>query len=266
MANDREVLKEIWKGKVPICFQLDSEEVCELQAPDPFYIMVPRLSYFPLCTDKVRKHFMRYIQEDKQENEMWLEFNGTPLKWHFPIGVLLDIYSNDIELPWNIVVHFDKFPEHDIMHCSNKEVVEAYFLSCIKEADVLKHRGTVVSSMQKKDHNQLWLGLLNDKFDQFWAVNRRLMEPTNNDEGFKYIPFRCYTVDEKYIQKLVKPFNEEGERKTLKNLLKEVFPHEEKELQVRTHGICPPLDTPLQWLSEHMSYPDNFLHFCLVTS
>lgn len=55
MANDREVLREIWEGKIPVCFQLDSEEVYDLQAPDPFYLMVPRLSYFPLCTDKVSK-------------------------------------------------------------------------------------------------------------------------------------------------------------------------------------------------------------------
>lgn len=65
-------------------------------------------------------------------------------------------------------------------------------MSCLKEADVLKHRGQVVSKMQKKDHNQLWLGLVNDKFDQFWAINRRLMETTGETEGFKYIPIRCY--------------------------------------------------------------------------
>lgn len=23
-------------------------------------------------------------------------------------------------------------------------------------------------------------------------------------------------------------------------------------------------ETPLQWLSEHLSYPDNFLHICLL--
>jgi autophagy-related protein 5 len=110
---------------------------------------------------------------------------------------------------------------------SFREVVEAHFLSCIKEADVLKHRGQVVSSMQKKDHNQLWLGLLNDKFDQFWAVNRKLMEGTC-DEAFKYIPFRCYTNEDKYVQRLVKPANEEGQRKTLRHLLNEVFPDTEE--------------------------------------
>jgi len=106
-----------------------------------------------------------------------------------------------------------------------REVVEAHFLSCIKEADVLKHRGQIVSSMQKKDHTQLWNGIMNDKFDQFWSVNGRLMEAS--EEGFKYIPFRCYISEDKYIQRLVKPMNEESQRKTLKHLLNEVFPDQE---------------------------------------
>ena len=49
-------------------------------------------------------------------------------------------------------------------------------MSSLKEADQLKHNGKVVSMMQKKDHNQLWLGLTSDKFDQFWAINRLLLE------------------------------------------------------------------------------------------
>lgn len=112
-----------------------------------------------------------------------------------------------------------------------REIVEAHFLSCIKEADVLKHRGQIVSSMQKKDHTQLWNGIMNDKFDQFWSVNGRLMEATT-EEGFKYIPFRCYTNEDKYIQRLVKPMNEEGQRKTLKHLLSEVFPDQENGTRV----------------------------------
>ena len=128
-------------------------------------------------------------------------------------------------------------------------------MSCIKEADQIKHGGRVISAMQKKDHNQLWQGLQNgknksmlfsnanmgeaeyllnkypnqqliiiyllDKFDQFWAVNRRLMEvPTNTtaigDAGnnrefsqapscFKHIPIRFYEGDKSMIQKLIKP-------------------------------------------------------------
>jgi autophagy-related protein 5 len=68
-------------------------------------------------------------------------------------------------------------------------------MNCLKEADFLKHKGQVISQMQKKDHKQLFLGLQNDKFDQFWAVNRRLMESVEQENGFKNIPIKFYTVD-----------------------------------------------------------------------
>ncbi|CAH0553444.1 unnamed protein product [Brassicogethes aeneus] len=260
MANDREVLREVWEGKLPICFKLDNDEVVDIQQPDPFYLMVPRLSYFPLVTDKVKKHFSKYVSKELQDQEMWMEFNGQPLKWQYPIGVLSDLLRGpEDHLPWSITVHFDKFPELVIYKFSNKETIEAYFMSCLKEADVLKHRGLIASGMQKKDHNQLWLGLQNDKFDQFWAVNRKLMEITADQESFKYIPFRCYT-DDGYRQKLIKPLGEDGRKKTLEDLLNEMFPGR-SSINVKIHGMNPPLETPLQWMSEHLSYPDNFLHF-----
>ena len=34
-------------------------------------------------------------------------------------------------------------------------------------------------------------------------------------------------------------------------------------VNVVTQGIKPDLDTPLQWMSEHLSYPDNFLHIVI---
>ena len=32
---------------------------------------------------------------------------------------------------------------------------------------------------------------------------------------------------------------------------------------ILVQGVTPPLDTPIQWMSEHLSYPDNFLHICV---
>lgn len=127
-----------------------------------------------------------------------------------------------------------------------------------------------MDSLQKKDHNQLWLGLQNDKFDQFWSVNKKLME--SSEKPFNFIPFRLLTSDTRQptIQKLVKPFNKEtGDPVTLGDFLNDLklqpSPGTAKELvnYVILHGIEPPPETPLQWLSEHMSYPDNFLYLCL---
>ncbi|KAI5710991.1 hypothetical protein M8J76_014510 [Diaphorina citri] len=260
MASDREVLREVWDGKLPVCFTLLADQVSTVGEPDPSYLMVPRLSYFPLVLEKVKKHFVKFVEAEYQDNEMWLDYNGTPLKWHYPIGLLYDLHVTDNQLPWNITVHFDKFPANEILHCPSREAVESHFMSCIKEADVLKHRSQIVSNMQKKEHNQLWLGLQNDKFDQFWVINKKLMEPGEGG-GFKHIPFRCYQGDLPFSQCLVKPITNEGNPKTLQNLFEEVYPKISiDKLSVLVHGIAIPLDTPLQWMSEHLSYPDNFLH------
>merc|ERR1711974_18090 len=190
------------------------------------------------------------------------------------------------------------------------------------------HGGRVVSTLQKKDHNQLWQGLQNDKFDQFWAVNRRLMENKNAGGAsgtasissgatelspetahiFKHIPVRLYLCqstiqrEEDCIgdtssqplpvmrQKLIKPIvktvkeSEESERvslsrgvggdlpsteaselpadgfrlATLRDLINQMVTDKSyQEVKVITQGISPEWDTPLQWMSEHLSYPDN---------
>lgn len=55
------------------------------------------------------------------------------------------------------------FPERDLLHCPSSSVIEAHFMSSMKEADALKHKGQIINDMQKKDHKQLWMGLQNGK-------------------------------------------------------------------------------------------------------
>ena len=138
-------------------------------------------------------------------------------------------------------------------------------MSSVKESDQLKHGGKVVSSMQKKDHSQLWQGLQNDKFDQFWAVNRRLMEPSpDGNGGFKHVPVRMYSATDGQMlpQRLFKTVDPETRAKTtLADLVTAVFPDRSpEEVSVLTQGIRPSNDTPMQWMAEHLSYPDNFLY------
>ncbi|XP_057195595.1 autophagy protein 5 isoform X2 [Triplophysa rosa] len=190
MADDKDVLRDVWFGRIPACFTLSPEEITEREA-EPYYLLLPRVSYLTLVTDKVKKHFLKVMKTEDVE-EIWFEYEGSPLKWHYPTGVLFDLHASNTALPWNITVHFKNFPEHELLHCASNSVIEAHFMSCIKEADALKHKSQVINDMQKKDHKQLWMGLQNDKFDQFWAMNRKLMEYPTEEGGFRYIPFRIY--------------------------------------------------------------------------
>uniref|UniRef100_A0A8C3KUT5 Autophagy protein 5 n=1 Tax=Chrysolophus pictus TaxID=9089 RepID=A0A8C3KUT5_CHRPC len=301
MTDDKDVLRDVWFGRIPTCFTLYQDEITEREA-EPYYLLLPRISYLTLVTDKVKKHFQKVMRQE-EVNEIWFEYEGTPLKWHYPIGLLFDLHASNTALPWSITVHFKNFPEKDLLHCHSKDVIEAHFMACIKEADALKHKSQVINEMQKKDHKQLWMGLQNDKFEQFWAINRKLMEYPPEDSGFRYIPFRIYqaTTERPFIQKLFRPIASGGQLHTLGDLLKDVCPsaitpeefcfsirvedftlpwpisahyilppvfggdkNGEKTTQVMIHGIEPMLETPLQWLSEHMSYPDNFLHISII--
>lgn len=266
-ADDREILREVWQGRLPICFSLAEDEEDSLDKQEPCFLLVSRLTYITLVTEKLQKHFMK-TQELKEEEEVWFEYNNRPLKWHYPVGVLFDLLAHGKPLPWNIKVHFKNFPEDELLHCPKKEVIEAHFMSSIKEADVLKHRGQVINNMQKRDHKQLWSGLQNDKFDQFWTINRRLMERTN-EEPFRSVPLRIYQPDTMYIQRLCKAVADTGEPLNLGHVLGNILPKkfdnsESSSHQALIHGVEVPMETPVQWLSEHLSHPDNFLHIVVL--
>lgn len=52
------------------------------------------------------------------------------------------------------------------------------------------------------------------------------MDTSLSDGEFKHIPFRFYSSDDApFIQRLVKPFMDDGKPKTLLNLIKEVYPN-----------------------------------------
>ena len=38
MADDREVLRILWDGRIPVCFTLNADEVVALEEPEPFYV------------------------------------------------------------------------------------------------------------------------------------------------------------------------------------------------------------------------------------
>ncbi|CAH6778282.1 Atg5 [Phodopus roborovskii] len=159
MTDDKDVLRDVWFGRIPTCFTLYQDEITEREA-EPYYLLLPRVSYLTLVTDKVKKHFQKAMRQE-DVSEIWFEYEGTPLKWHYPIGLLFDLLASSSALPWNITVHFKSFPEKDLLHCPSKDAVEAHFMSCMKEADALKHKSQVINEMQKKDHKQLWMGLQN---------------------------------------------------------------------------------------------------------
>lgn len=143
--------------------------------------MLSRISYFPLCLAKPLQFFENNVDDidEIDTNNIWLESNRKPLKWHCPIGVLYDIHVSDSALPWVVTLRlkgvsfrikfevkpsfFQKFPD-ELVKCGSNHALKHYFLQTVKEADQLKHKGTVMAAMKSDEHEQLFQSIAIGEF------------------------------------------------------------------------------------------------------
>lgn len=119
------------------------------------------------------------IDPSSHAHDGWFSFEGVPLKWHLPIGLLYDLYAGadpaskgtaesedagwDIDdqnspLPWRIVVHFSDWPDEELVRLdAGGMVMNDAFINSVKEADFLRN-GTAkgIMSLSKEDSSGLW--------------------------------------------------------------------------------------------------------------
>lgn len=76
---------ENWKGVVPVEFTLVDVEVTN--QPPPLYVLVPRQTSVAFSLPALRTHFAPYVGMGL---DWWLEYNGSPLRWFLPFGVVYD--------------------------------------------------------------------------------------------------------------------------------------------------------------------------------
>lgn len=256
------IAKSLWDGKLPVCFELASHEVDGPNEPGTLYLMIPRTLYLTLFSQQIESFFKNFIGL-KQKDEIWFEYNGTPLRWHYPCGVLFDLLCNPTtDLPWCITVHFQNFPADVLLSCPCDEAIESNYMMTLKEADQIKHKGQVISNMSRNQHLQLWHGIKMENFEEFWSINKKFMEGFEGSSSFRNIPVRVYFKD-KFFQRQFAPDDSTTLQTAMKDFFPDSFSNEQPTMKVVIQGISPPLSTPLQWLSENLSYADNFLHICV---
>src|SRR4051812_43062344 len=105
------------------------------------------------------------------EDELWLEFDGIPLKWTIPIGVLFDLLSPSplldspasagpvpaLTLPWRLTVHFQSFPANKIQRCKTLFTVRQHFINTWKESSFLRFASNkVAAACSPTEHQRLW--------------------------------------------------------------------------------------------------------------
>lgn len=155
-------------------------------------IQCPRLSYLPFLLPRLKAFFVpSLIDPDVPANDGWFSFENVPLKWHYPLGLLYDLFSGaapsqapgpgprheesmdeESSLPWRITLHFTEWPDDQLVRLDPEgRVMHDAYINSVKEADFLRN-GTAkgIMSLSKDDSTQLWKAVQ----DCVKALKRRL--------------------------------------------------------------------------------------------
>jgi autophagy-related protein 5 len=144
----------------------------------------------------------------------WFSFENVPLKWHYPIGLLYDLFSGSIPsttsgqhgqtndhshpgrtvsdiLPWRLTLHFSEFPDSQLVRLDEEgKVLHDAWINSIKEADFLRN-GTAkaIMSLSKEDSTVLWKSASSSDFSGWASVHSRLVPASTS---LRHIPIRFY--------------------------------------------------------------------------
>lgn len=125
------------------------------------------------------------IDPNSHAHDGWFSFEGVPLKWHYPIGLLYDLYaeadpasskgsksdeadeSTSGPLSWRLTVHFSNWPHEELVQLDAEGVVmNDAFINSVKEADFLRN-GTAkgIMTLSKEDSSGLWEAVQDGEFE-----------------------------------------------------------------------------------------------------
>ncbi|KAJ2820220.1 autophagy protein 5, partial [Coemansia furcata] len=197
-TEQRAPLKRVWKGMIPIELQLAASDAIELLAsavlPEPFqtfYMLIPRVGYLPFISNKIKERWLDPMlalsgsrgDQKIEETDIWFEYKGQALKWHYPIGLLYDMLVNDVhrgdaELPWSLTLHVRKLPTAKIIAQPNIHLMRDMFMAMIKEADFIRNGSTKrVMDLAKSDQMQFLDGLESHSYEKYFAIHSILVPP-----------------------------------------------------------------------------------------
>ncbi|KAL1961556.1 hypothetical protein VTN77DRAFT_1618 [Rasamsonia byssochlamydoides] len=214
------IQQRVWEGRLPLEIVLDPSECRTYDQCDPYLISYPRLSYLPFLLPKLHAFFSSYlIDPDCQPHQGWFSFEGVPLKWHYPVGLLYDLYSGadpisksrdgagsgsvmesqilageekpNSPLPWRLTLHFQNWPDEDLVRLDpDGMVMHDAFINSVKEADFLRNGNAKgIMSLSKEDSSGLWKAVQEHDLASYRRITNILLP---SSEPFRHVPVRFF--------------------------------------------------------------------------
>lgn len=207
-----DIQRHVWQAKVPLEVRLSASESRLYDQSEPYMICFPRLSYLPFLLPKLLNYFSEDLIAAADEiiaESGFFSFDGVPLKWHLPIGLLYDIHmlstqdvSHDGEStralgkrgnPFRLTVHFSTATESDRNSNTitpSPAIVHDAFINSVKEADFLRSGSAKpIMSLNATDSKLLWTSTQENDLTTYARIHAELIP---RDTPLRNIPLRVY--------------------------------------------------------------------------
>lgn len=260
----------------------------------------PRTSYLPLLLPRLHAFFTPFLiadQESVAAEEGYFTFDGVPLKWHLPLGLLYDMYVMSVRdpslekalLPFRLTLHFQAGSVTERFNLISPDPITMHdsFINSVKEADFLRS-GTAkpIMTLPEADSKALWTATQHNDLATYARVHQMLLPATGQ---MRNIPLRIYlpssseedptSAQMRVLQAHVAPSMTSTGQSTaaqarfgnithpqtlgaaLHNLLPALFPSRRTPMVARPilHGAEVPLNSTLEELARWACYADGWL-------
>uniref|UniRef100_A0A061QUM4 Autophagy protein 5 n=1 Tax=Tetraselmis sp. GSL018 TaxID=582737 RepID=A0A061QUM4_9CHLO len=165
-----EITDEVYIQQIPLKLTLAFDQVTSEADPPSIYVMASRHTYLPCIASQELGHFQHVLQPNANTLAAWFDFEGAPLKWQFPVGVLYDLcHPGHRNLPWHLTIHYGDFPSQVLLRCDTETAVRSRFTNSLKEAAfVLTGSATSVMQMTRPQQEALWSAVAAGRVKDFW--------------------------------------------------------------------------------------------------
>lgn len=180
---------KIWNGSSPLEIRLAASDCRTYDESEPYLIQYPRLSYLAFLLPRLHAFFSpSLINPEVSSYDAWLSFEDVPLKWHYPLGLLYDLFSGaepaDLDppgqsesvaasqakveastgqapIPWKLTIHYTDFPYDQLIQLDPEGLtMRDTFINSVKEADYVRNGSArTVMSLSREDSDNLWLSV-----------------------------------------------------------------------------------------------------------
>jgi autophagy-related protein 5 len=274
--------RQLCGGELLLRIRLDSSEIASLAEPSPLFRLASRLAYLPFLFNDVYEHFKASLPPKMgQAYEIWFDYDGVPLKWHFPLGVLCDLLVGaDVPMPMDLTVHFrGGEASRELMPFTGISSLERVVMSAFRQAVFLEQNNTAAfGKLAKQQQTQLWDSIAKSNIEAFSALQQKSGMLCQNLSKCRSLAVRVHfagAASESLLHP-VSPSDDQGVPTTVLSFLREAVPPLVADLdgadelregvQILTQGVIVPADTPLFWLALNACYLDHFVHLVVHTS